>query len=102
MIASFSAPITFGTRGCRLGCQAGDSRRKNQTTAAIPTITAAISRCVWKKPIDRASRGVKNADTAVPIMPMPKTPLAKPRRAGSYQALENGMPTAKIVPATPR
>ena len=45
---------------------------------------------------------VKNADNAVPTMPMPNTPLAKPRRDGSYQALENGTPTAKIVPATPR
>jgi antitoxin (DNA-binding transcriptional repressor) of toxin-antitoxin stability system len=32
---------------------------------------------------------------------MPNTPLAKPRRAGGNQALENGTPAAKIVPATP-
>ncbi len=44
---------------------------------------------------------MKNAETAVPIMPMPNTPLAKPRRFGSYQALENGTPTAKMVPAMP-
>ena len=50
----------------------------------------------------RASRGVKKAETAVPIMPMPKTPVANPRRSGVNQALENGMPTAKIVPAMPR
>ncbi len=49
-----------------------------------------------------ASRGVKNAETAVPIMPMPNTPVANPRRFASYHALENGTPTAKIVPATPR
>ncbi|CAH0257399.1 hypothetical protein SRABI128_03058 [Microbacterium sp. Bi128] len=34
-------------------------------------------------------------------MPAPKTPVAKPRRAGSYQALTKGIPTAKTVPATP-
>ncbi len=50
----------------------------------------------------RTSRGVKNADKAVPPMPAPKTPVAKPRRAGSNQALTKGMPTAKVVPATPR
>ena len=49
-----------------------------------------------------ASRGVANAETAVPIIPIPKIPLANPRRAGGNQALEKGMPTAKIVPATPR
>ena len=38
----------------------------------------------------------------MPPIPAPKTPVAKPRRAGSNQALTNGMPTAKVVPATPR
>ena len=58
--------------------------------------------CVAIRPNHRTNRGVKNADNAVPTMPAPNTPVAKPRRAGSYQLFENGMPTAKIVPATPR
>ncbi|CKV67622.1 Uncharacterised protein [Mycobacterium tuberculosis] len=45
---------------------------------------------------------MKNAESAVPTMPIPNTPVEKPRRAGWYQLLANGMPTAKIVPATPR
>lgn len=48
------------------------------------------------------SRGVKKEDKAVPPMPAPKTPLAKPRRAGSNHAFTNGMPTANVVPAKPR
>jgi hypothetical protein len=55
-----------------------------------------------RSPILRTSRGVKKADSAVPPMPAPKTPVAKPRRAGSNQALTNGMPTANVVPAKPR
>jgi hypothetical protein len=50
----------------------------------------------------RTSRGVKKADKAVPPIPAPKTPVAKPRRAGSNHAFTNGMPTANVVPATPR
>src|SRR5206468_1568220 len=53
-------------------------------------------------PMLRTSRGVKKADKAVPPMPAPKTPVAKPRRAGSNQAFTNGIPTANVVPATPR
>jgi hypothetical protein len=49
-----------------------------------------------------ASRGVNIADTAVPIMPMPNTPVAKPRRSGGNHAPEKGTPAAKMVPATPR
>ena len=37
----------------------------------------------------------------MPPIPAPKTPVAKPRRDGSYQALTKGIPTAKTVPATP-
>ena len=57
---------------------------------------------VVKAPNHVTKRGVKNADSAVPPMPAPKTPVAKPRRDGGYQALTNGMPTAKAVPAIPR
>ena len=35
-------------------------------------------------------------------MPAPKTPVANPRRAGSYQLLRKGIPAAKLVPAIPR
>lgn len=45
---------------------------------------------------------MKNADKAVPTMPMPNTPVANPRRAGGYHALTNEIPTAKTVPAIPR
>ena len=47
-------------------------------------------------------RGVKNADSAVPPIPAPKIPVAKPLRDLSYQAFTNGMPTANEVPAIPR
>ena len=45
---------------------------------------------------------MKYADSAVPPMPAPNTPVAKPRRGASYQAFTNGMPVAKLVPAMPR
>ena len=35
-------------------------------------------------------------------MPIPNTPVAKPRRSAAYQAETNGTPHAKIEPATPR
>ena len=57
---------------------------------------------VVNRPNQRTNRGVKNADSAVPTIPMPKTPVAKPRREASYQLFANGMPTAKTVPAMPR
>ena len=47
-------------------------------------------------------RGVRNAETAVPTMPAPKTPVAKPLRFDSYQAEQNGTPMANTVPAMPR
>ena len=46
-------------------------------------------------------RGVTKAETAVPTMPAPNTPVAKPLRWASYQAEQNGMPIAKTVPAMP-
>ena len=53
-------------------------------------------------PNHATNRGVKNADSAVPPMPAPNTPVAKPRRDFSYQAFTNGIPTANAVPAMPR
>ena len=58
--------------------------------------------CAGTYPNQMTKRGVKNADNAVPPIPAPKTPVAKPRRAGSYQALANGMPIANVVPPMPR
>ena len=70
--------------------------------AAVAANATAMMMCVVIRPNHLTNLGVKNADSAVPTMPAPNTPVAKPRRAGSYQLFENGMPTAKIVPATPR
>src|SRR5687767_14101375 len=39
---------------------------------------------------------------AVPPMPMPNTPRAKPLRAGGYQPETSGTPTANVVPPSPR
>ena len=57
---------------------------------------------VVPRPTASASRGVKNADSAVPTMPMPNTPVAKPRRFGGYQPSTNGTPMANVVPPRPR
>ena len=45
---------------------------------------------------------VVRALMAVPPMPAPKIPTARPRLAGGNQALTKGTPTAKAVPAIPR
>ena len=45
---------------------------------------------------------MKNADRAVPPIPAPKTPVAKPRRSAWNHALTKGIPTANVVPAIPR
>ena len=45
---------------------------------------------------------VVSALIAVPPMPAPKTPMARPRRSGGNHALTNGTPTANAVPAMPR
>ena len=45
---------------------------------------------------------VVSALIAVPPMPAPNTPTAKPRRSGGNHALTNGTPTANAVPAMPR
>ncbi|CFA94444.1 Uncharacterised protein [Mycobacterium tuberculosis] len=71
-------------------------------TTAVDASAAATMAWVVNRPNHRTNRGVKNAESAVPTMPIPNTPVEKPRRAGWYQLLANGMPTAKIVPATPR
>jgi hypothetical protein len=45
---------------------------------------------------------VVSALIAVPPMPAPKMPIARPRFSGGNQAFTNGTPTAKAVPAIPR
>jgi len=45
---------------------------------------------------------VVSALIAVPPIPAPKIPTASPRRSGGNQAVTNGTPTAKDVPAIPR
>ena len=45
---------------------------------------------------------VVRALIAVPPMPAPKTPTARPRFSGGNHALTNGTPTANAVPPMPR
>src|SRR4030095_3484445 len=53
-------------------------------------------------PYVSASLTVVRFAIAVPPMPTPKTPMAKPRRAGGYQPDTRGTPTANAVPPIPR
>lgn len=53
-------------------------------------------------PCASTSLTVVSALIAVPPMPMPKTPMARPRRSGGNQALTKGTPTANAVPPMPR
>ena len=92
------AAFSFGTTGSVLGRQAGASRMTVMTSTAVSASATAMITCAATDPNQATKRGVKNADRAVPPMPAPKTPVAKPRRAGWYQALTNGMPTANVVP----
>ncbi len=84
------------------GVKSGELRITNMHTTAVTASATAMMTWVGNRPNQRTKRGVKKADSAVPTMPIPNTPVAKPRRPGSYQLLANGMPTAKIVPAIPR
>ena len=72
-----------------------------QTRTAVTISSSARIRWVGMYPNQSTNRGVKKADSAVPPIPAPKTPVAKPRRESSYQLLTSGIPTAKTVPATP-
>ena len=45
---------------------------------------------------------VVSALIAVPPMPAPKIPIARPRFSGGNQLLTKGTPTANAVPAMPR
>ncbi len=99
---SFRAAVKRGRAGSRFGRQPGASRMAVQETTAATTSAAHMTRWVRSSPKDSTSGGVSHADRAVPPMPAPKTPVAKPRRSGRYQAFAKGTPTAKEVPATPR
>ena len=99
---SFAAALSLGSTGSVFAVKPGALRITTMHSTAVRASATATMTWVAKKPNHRTNRGVKKAESAVPTMPIPKTPVAKPRRAGSYQLFANGIPTAKIVPATPR
>ena len=84
------------------GTKLGELRITTMHSTAVTASATATMTWVVNSPNQRTNRGVKKADSAVPTMPMPNTPVAKPRRGASYQLFANGIPTAKIVPAMPR
>ena len=102
MIFSLAAAANLGSTAPVFGCHSGESCIRIHTSNAVSARATAMMTCAGTYPNQMTKRGVKNADSAVPPMPAPKTPVAKPRRAGSYQALANGIPIAKVVPAIPR
>jgi hypothetical protein len=53
-------------------------------------------------PYAATSFTVVSALIAVPPMPMPKMPMARPRLAGGNQDVTNGTPMANEVPPMPR
>ena len=73
----------------------------DHTNAAVATSAAAMMTWVIVSAEQVHKRGVKKDEKAVPPMPAPKTPVAKPRRDFSYQALTNGIPTANVVRRSP-
>src|SRR5690606_5017205 len=101
-MGSFAAAASFGTTGSVFGVHVGESRIIDHESAATATRAAATRAVVGPEPNHTTMRGVKNDESAVPPMPAPKTPVAKPRRGLSYHAFTNGMPTANVVPAMPR
>ena len=54
------------------------------------------------RPRSSESGTVVSALIAVPPMPAPKIPTARPRFSGGNHALTKGTPTANAVPAMPR
>src|SRR5512132_1459438 len=71
----------------------GASRRKSQATTAYTARTAAVIRNGACSPTPLTSLTVVRALIAVPPMPAPNTPIAKPRLSGGNQALTQGTPT---------
>ena len=53
------------------------------------------------QPIVCASMGPKKVASAVPLLPAPATPIARPWYCGGYQRLASGSAAAKLAPATP-
>ena len=84
------------------GGPSGASLMAATHTSAVTARAIATTTWVDIIPNQSTNRGVKKADNAVPTMPIPNTPVAKPRREASYQLFANGIPTAKTVPAMPR
>ena len=85
-------------------CAAGRGASRSTSAATVPYTASAIAvtRNGAAMPCAPTSLTVVRALIAVPPMPAPKTPMAMPRRLGGNQALTNGTPTAKAVPAMPR
>ena len=73
----------------------------HEATAYAARTTAVITNGVCML-LALTSFTVVRALMAVPPIPTPKTPMARPRRSGGNQAFTNGTPTANAVPPMPR
>ena len=80
MTPSLAAAFSFGSTGSVFGVNAGELRITTTQTTAVTARATAMITCAVSRPNHRTNRGVKNADSAVPTMPAPNTPVAKPRR----------------------
>jgi hypothetical protein len=80
----------------------GASRRNSAASAAYPVSASAVITNGVAVPFAAVSLTVVSALIAVPPMPMPKTPTARPRLAAGNQAVTNGTPMANVVPPMPR
>src|SRR6266849_5781396 len=69
--------------------------------ADIATSSGSHSQNATGQPTLTATRGATRPASAVPMLPMPYTPSAKPRRSGGNQRATNGTPTANEAPARP-
>src|SRR5215217_519228 len=81
--------------------RAGASRSTSHETTAYTARTPAVIRNGAFSPTLLYSFTVVRALIAVPPIPAPKIPTAKPRRSGGNHAFTNGTPTANAVPAVP-
>src|SRR5689334_1418054 len=72
----------------------GASRSSTKASTAYTASAAAVSRNGAAMPFADTSFTVVSALIAVPPMPAPKTPIARPRRCGGNHAFTNRTPTA--------
>src|ERR1039458_1348710 len=75
----------------------GASRITSPAPTAYTARTTAVIRNGEDEPREVTSFTVVSALIAVPPIPIPKIPIASPRRSGGNQAVTNGTPTAKDV-----